>query len=91
MQQKASQVAARKRRCIAEFAKEKLQLAARVGKLQPIGGLAEGVNDTESYTAVGLMLLDMILGPSGASDQQNTISSTKLLQPMSRFWRSLKR
>jgi cell division protein FtsA len=48
---------------IAEFAKEKLQLAARVGSLQPIGGLVDTVEDPAYATAVGLMLLDMLLAP----------------------------
>jgi cell division protein FtsA len=50
---------------LADFTKEKLELAARVGKLQPIGGLADNVNDTSYFTAVGLMLLDMLLLPAG--------------------------
>jgi cell division protein FtsA len=49
---------------IAEFAKEKLQLAARVGRLQPIGGLVDTVADPTYASAVGLMLLDMLLQPS---------------------------
>jgi len=43
------------------MAKEKLQLAARVGSLQPISGLVESVEDVSYATAVGLMLLDMLL------------------------------
>lgn len=50
---------------ISEFAKEKLQLAARVGRLQPIGGLIDTVADPSYACAVGLMLLDMLLLPSG--------------------------
>jgi cell division protein FtsA len=49
---------------IAEFAKEKLQLAARVGKLQPISGLIDTVDDVSYTTVVGLMLLDMLLLPN---------------------------
>ncbi|HLB66037.1 MAG TPA: cell division protein FtsA [Candidatus Saccharimonadales bacterium] len=52
-----------------EFAKEKLQLAARVGKLEPIKGLIEAVSDSAYATAIGLMLLDMLLLPSGAHYQ----------------------
>lgn len=48
---------------IAEFAKEKLQLAARVGKLQPLSGLVDTVADPSFCTAVGLMTLDMLLEP----------------------------
>ncbi len=48
---------------IADFAKEQLQLAARVGKLQPLTGLVDTVDDPTYCTAVGLMLLDMLLLP----------------------------
>jgi len=48
---------------IAEFAREKLQLPARVGKMQALAGLVEAVDDPEYFTAVGLMLLDMLLLP----------------------------
>lgn len=51
---------------LSEFAKEKLQLAARPGKLQTISGLMDTVADPAYSTAVGLMLLDMLLFP-GAS------------------------
>ena len=48
----------------AEYAKTKLQLAARVGTLQPMGGLIDTVQDPAYTTAVGLMMLDMLLLPS---------------------------
>lgn len=48
---------------MAEFAKQQLQLAARVGKLQPLSGLVDTVADPSYCTAVGLMLLDMLLVP----------------------------
>ncbi|HSW66666.1 MAG TPA: cell division protein FtsA [Bacillota bacterium] len=48
---------------IADFAKQQLQLAARVGKLQPLSGLIDTVADPAYCTAVGLMLLDMLLMP----------------------------
>ena len=50
---------------IAEFAKEKLQLPARIGHLQPISGLTDTVDDPAYFTATGLMLLDMLLLPMG--------------------------
>jgi cell division protein FtsA len=50
---------------IAEFAREQLQLPARLGKLQTIGGLIDTVDDPAYSTAVGLMLLDILL-PSQA-------------------------
>ncbi len=51
---------------IAEFTKEKLQLAARVGKLQSVSGLIDTVDDPTYATAVGLMILDMLLLPQAA-------------------------
>lgn len=48
---------------MAEFAKEKLQLAARVGKLQSVSGLIDTVADPSYAAAVGLMILDMLLLP----------------------------
>jgi cell division ATPase FtsA len=51
---------------IAEFSKEKLQLPARIGKLQPLSGLVDTVADKTYCTAVGLMLLDMLLLPETA-------------------------
>ncbi|HSX35592.1 MAG TPA: cell division protein FtsA [Patescibacteria group bacterium] len=48
---------------MAEFAKQQLQLAARVGKLQPLSGLIDTVADPAYCTAVGLMILDMLLLP----------------------------
>jgi cell division protein FtsA len=47
-----------------EFAREKMQLPARVGKLHNIGGLVDTVERQEYVTVVGLMLLDMLLLPS---------------------------
>ncbi len=49
---------------IAEFTKEKLQLAARVGQLQPLNGLIDTVAEPDYFTAVGLMLLDSFLLPA---------------------------
>jgi len=58
---------------IAEFVKERLQLPARVGKLQALAGLVDTVEDVGYYTAVGLMLLDMLLLPEvEASRRQGT-------------------
>lgn len=48
---------------LANFAKEKLQLAVRLGNLQNITGLVDTVADPSYCTAVGLMTLDMLLLP----------------------------
>jgi cell division protein FtsA len=48
---------------IDEFAREQLQLPARLGKLHNVGGLVDTVEDSSYVTVVGLMLLDMLLLP----------------------------
>ncbi len=52
---------------IAEYAKAKLGLAARVGKSAGYGGVAEHIEEPQFATAVGLMLLDA----SGSSLSQS--------------------
>ncbi|MBI1856881.1 cell division protein FtsA [Candidatus Saccharibacteria bacterium] len=49
---------------IADFTRDKLELAARLGTLQSIGGLVDTVQDPAFTTAVGLMVLDVLLIPS---------------------------
>lgn len=46
---------------IAEYARERLQLAARVGKIRSVTGLVDTVEDPTFTTAVGLLMLDMLL------------------------------
>lgn len=55
---------------IAEFAKEKLQLSTRVGKIQALSGLVDTVEDPSYVSAVGLMLLDMLLMPTEGYENQ---------------------
>lgn len=45
---------------IAEFAREKLQLAARLGSLESLQGISDDIKKPEYVTAVGLMQLDML-------------------------------
>jgi cell division protein FtsA len=54
---------------LAEFAKEQLQLPARIGTLQPMAGLVDRVENPVWCTAVGLTLLDMLLPPEQAARQ----------------------
>lgn len=51
---------------IAELAKESLELPARVGSWKHIARVVDGLDDNIFAPAVGLMMLDMFLGPSGA-------------------------
>jgi cell division protein FtsA len=68
-----------------DLAREKLQLPARKGKLQNLSGLLDTVDDPSFITVVGLMLLDMLLLPSLATNslaQDNNARSvaTKLFK-----------
>lgn len=58
---------------IAEFAREHLELAARIGKIQNVGGLVDTVEDSAYSTVVGLMLLDMLLLPDAPSGGQSAM------------------
>lgn len=51
---------------IADFTRDKLQLAARIGTLQPLQGLVDVVDDPIYATAIGLMQLDMLLMPEAS-------------------------
>lgn len=75
---------------IADFAKEKLQLAARVGQLQPLTGVLDTVNEPSYFPAVGLMLLDMLLmpGPGTPSAGQTTGSVFNMVDDL---WQRLRR
>lgn len=48
---------------LAEFAKERLQLPARIGKVKGLAGLVDTVDEPSFATATGLMLLDILLAP----------------------------
>lgn len=75
---------------IAEYTKERLELAARVGKLQPLAGLIDTVQDPEYSSAVGLMILDMLLGPrQGEYEQAHSVTDVAGL--VSGFMKRLKR
>ncbi len=63
---------------IAEFAREKLQLAARIGKLHGVSGLIDTVADPQYSAAVGLMMLDMLLVPEVASSGMGKTSDRAL-------------
>lgn len=54
---------------VADYAKEKLQLAARIGTMHQVSGLVDTVSSPQYATAIGLMMLDMYLGPDEMLDQ----------------------
>lgn len=49
---------------LADFAKEAMELPARVGNWKHIKHVVDGMDENEFAPAVGLMLLDMYLGPA---------------------------
>lgn len=59
---------------IVEFTKNVLELPVKVGKAQELGGVGEAVNDGSFDTAIGLMMLDMLLGShQEASDKDQSM------------------
>jgi len=62
-----------------DFARDKLQLPARIGKLQNIGGLVDTVEDQTFTTVVGLMLLDMLLLPALPPTNGTASGATKAI------------
>jgi cell division protein FtsA len=71
-----------------DFTRDKLQLAARVAKLENIGGLVDTVEDQRFTVVVGLMLLDMLLLPALPPLHANASRSARgLLDSLSGFFR----
>lgn len=54
---------------LAEFARDELELPARVGHLLPVTGIVDAIADQPFDTAIGLMWLNMLLGQHSGSDQ----------------------
>jgi len=80
---------------IANFTKDKLQLAARVGRVQHIaGGFAENIIDDKSYvTVIGLMQLDLLLADqafSAKTPNNGPGISDKVFASLSDVWRKIK-
>jgi cell division protein FtsA len=75
---------------LAEFAREQLQLPARVGTLLPIGGLGDISEDLAYTSCIGLMLLDMILD-SNASGGAYDSDSVSFIKSISRVFTRFKR
>lgn len=63
---------------IAAFTREKLQLPARLGRVQKLHGLVDTVSDPSYTTAVGLMILDMLLGDSASFGGHHRGESTNI-------------
>ena len=63
---------------IAEYAKQSLGLAARVGKTSGYGGVADGVENPQFATVVGLMLID-----AESMNVPHHVSKPKISNPLS--------
>lgn len=78
---------------LVELAREVLELPARVGSWSHIGKVVDGLDEQIYAPAVGLMLLDMLLGPDHAAHfeeaQPGFLQSVNLM--ISRFLRRTKR
>ncbi len=68
---------------IDDFTRQKLQLAARIAKLEGVSGLVDTVEDQSFVVVVGLMLLDMLLLPAlPPINRRNEDSSNRLLSKL---------
>jgi cell division protein FtsA len=76
---------------IADFAKEKLQLPARLGKLQGVTGLVDTLSDPAYFTVVGLMLLDMLLLPEQFSNGHGGAPNGKAMGIVSGLFKRFKK
>jgi cell division protein FtsA len=74
---------------MAEFAKEKLQLASRIGTLHGVSGLIDTVSDPSYAAATGLMMLDMLLMP-GVNTSHGHQQTTRALNFVDSIWRRIK-
>jgi cell division protein FtsA len=76
---------------LAEFAREKLQLPARVGKVRGLAGLVDTVDTPAFATAAGLMLLDILLTPfAPEQNQQHGSMASDVSGALGRFFGKLK-
>ena len=58
---------------LADFAREKLQLPVRIGKIRGLEGLIDTVDDPAFATATGLMMLDILLSPYFGSSEHDDV------------------
>lgn len=72
-----------------EFAREKLQLAARIGKIDGLQGIVDDIKRPEYVTAIGLMQLDMLFAEQIGS-HNGASSSSSVLGSLTNFIRKFK-
>ena len=61
---------------IAEFTRDKLELPARIGHIQEIGGLVDTLEESTYCTVAGLMMLDMLLMPNDLPAAQTGLAQS---------------
>ncbi|HSX23921.1 MAG TPA: cell division FtsA domain-containing protein, partial [Candidatus Saccharimonadales bacterium] len=76
---------------LVNFAKEKLQLPARTGNLQPLQGLVDVIDDLAYTTAIGLMQLDMLLMPESGHNVSHGSPNQKALGMIEGLLRRLRK
>lgn len=76
---------------IVDYAKESLGLAARIGKPQGYGGVAENIEQPSYATAIGLLLIDAERGGSNTGAGKKTSGAVKGAQgALSKFFARFK-
>lgn len=78
---------------LVDFAKETLELPARIGNLKQITKVVDGLDDQIFTPAVGLMLLDMYLGPasSGMFDEVGSSIFASVKAPLNSIFGRFRR
>lgn len=70
---------------LAEYVKEALQLSARIGHVEGLGGVVENLDKPQYACALGLMMLDLEGGPSSHSRNKDTgggFSANSIVNPV---------
>lgn len=75
---------------IDHLAKEKLGLASRVGKVHPLGGIADDIQDKAYITAIGLMELDMLFEGQSDHNYSSAGSGEGFIGLIGNFWQKVR-
>src|SRR5581483_6144374 len=76
---------------LSEFAREKLQLPARIGRVRGLAGLVDTVDTPAFATAAGLMLLDILLTPAmPEQDMGRSFSASNVGDTLGKFFGKFK-
>jgi cell division protein FtsA len=75
---------------IAAMAKDKLEVAARVGKAGTMSGIVEDIQDPSYITAIGLMQLDMLFAEAAFTGGQPANASNGIFSGLGSLWQKFK-